>query len=343
MRSFLTHVPRIEARAAILALAVAIVLTGLKFLAYFLTGSAAVFSDALESIVNVAAAAMVIYALSYAHRPADASHPYGHGKIEFLSAGLEGGMILLAALAAALKAGDALLHRSGIQDGQLGLGLLLMAVALVVNGAVGLYLVRLGRRQGSLTLVADGRHLLSDAITSVAAVIALVIVRFSGWAWADPAAALLVSAYIAWAGIDLLRHSFAGLMDKQDAADEALLTQILDAHLGPQGKEPRICGYHKLRHRHSGRYHWVDFHVMLPAEWDIDRGHRVASSIEYEIEQALGEGNATAHVEPCGDQGCGRCGGGKSEVRNAKSETSTTDQKEEMTETGRVADLRSQI
>jgi divalent metal cation (Fe/Co/Zn/Cd) transporter len=96
-------------------------------------------------------------------------------------------------------------------------------------------------------------------------------------------------------------------MDQQDTADDVLLRQILDAHLAPTGKPPLICSYHKLRHRHSGRYHWVDFHIMVPARHTIDEGHKIASSIEYEIEQALGEGNATAHVEPCTDDGCGHC------------------------------------
>ena len=307
MPSPFAHVPKVEARAAMLALGVGVALMAIKFLAYFLTGSAAVFSDALESIVNVAASGVAMYSIYYAHRPPDPGHPYGHGKIEFLSAGLEGGMILAAAVASAINAAVTLLRGPALRDVRLDRGLALVALALAVNGGVGAYLVRLGRRQRSPALVADGRHLLSDAVTSVAAVIALLLVLFTGRAWLDPVAALLVSAYIAWTGIDLLAHGFAGLMDEQDADDERLLRQILDAHTGPGGTEPRICGYHKLRHRHSGRYHWVDFHIMLPAGWDIDRGHRVASSIEHEIEQALGEGNATAHVEPCAAAGCGRC------------------------------------
>src|SRR5947209_3478807 len=129
---------------------------------------------------------------------------------------------------------------------------------------------------------------------------------------------MVVAVYIATIGITLVRQAAAGLMDRQDKQDQLLLQRILDSHLGPDGKLPRICSYHKLRHRHSGRYHWVDFHIMLPAGWDITRGHEVASAIEYEIEQALGEGNATAHIEPCPDSGCGYCraAGGKGERKN---------------------------
>jgi cation diffusion facilitator family transporter len=189
---------------------------------------------------------------------------------------------------------------------ELDWGLLLIFLAGAVNGVAGLALLIIGRRRDSATLRADGKHLLSDAITSLGELLALVIMWFlPHWTWVDPIAALVVAAYIAYMGVHLLGESAAGLMDRQDAADDRLLRGILDAHVN--GREPRICSYHKLRHRHSGRYHWVDFHIMVPATWDIRRGHEVASAIEYEIEQALGEGNATAHVEPCADSACATC------------------------------------
>ncbi|HEV8379042.1 MAG TPA: cation diffusion facilitator family transporter [Tepidisphaeraceae bacterium] len=302
MIAWLERVPRSEAGAALLSLGVGIALLTIKFIAYFLTGSAAIFSDALESIVNVAASSVALYALVVAHSPADEEHPYGHGKIEFLSAHFEGGMILLAAIAIAIKAIETLFQPQPVQ--QLGVGIVLIAAAMAINGGVGLTLIRVGRRQGSITLEADGHHLLSDAVTSATALGALAVVKLLKWPMADPIAALLIAAYIGWMGISLLRRSSAGLMDRQDADDERLLRRILDSHIGPGGKEPRICSYHKLRHRHSGRYHWVDFHIMVPGNLDIDRGHAIASAIEYEIEQALGEGNATAHIEPCLEVPC---------------------------------------
>jgi cation diffusion facilitator family transporter len=317
MMGWLTRVPRSEAVAATLSLVVGIGLLTIKFIAYFLTGSAAIFSDALESIVNVAASGVAAYALVVAHSPADKEHPYGHGKIEFLSAHFEGGMILLAAIAIGIKAIDMFFQPQAVQ--QLGLGIVLIAAAMVINGGVGLTLIRVGKRQGSLTLEADGHHLLSDAITSAMALAALAMVKIFRWPIVDPIAALVIAAYIGWMGISLLRRSSAGLMDRQDMDDERLLRGILDAHIGPGGKDPRICSYHKLRHRHSGRYHWVDFHIMVPGSLDIDRGHAIASAIEYEIERALGEGNATAHIEPCLDAGCelgGEGGMTKDEIRN---------------------------
>jgi cation diffusion facilitator family transporter len=307
MRDVFRHVPKDEARAALLALTVGVSLTAVKFAAYFLTGSAAVFSDAAEGIVNVAAASFALYSIVLAHQPADANHPYGHGKVEFLSGGLEGGMILVAAAVAVLKAADDLIRGTQLALGRLDWGLALMALTLPVNGLVGWYLVRTGRRKGSVTLIADGHHLMTDAITTVVALAALTVVRSTGWRYADPLAAVAVSIYIGRTGVRLIRQSVGGLMDRQDVQDEALIRGILDAHTGPTGREPRICGYHKLRHRHSGRYHWVDFHITVPADWTIDRGHRVASAIEYEIEQAVGEGNATAHVEPCTVAACPAC------------------------------------
>jgi len=308
MLKFIKNIPRIEALAALASLAASVFLLLLKFVAYYLTNSSAIFSDALETIANVAAAGMALYSLYMAHRPADEDHPYGHGKIEFLSAGLEGSMILTAALVALLRTADAILHRAAdLHFERVGIGLGLMAIALVVNGIVGISLVRIGRRTDSFTLEADGRHLLSDAVSSIAAIAGLIVVRLTHWNYADPIAALIVAAYLAFTGAKLLRGAVGGLMDQQDVKDEKLLQSILDSHLGRAGREPWICSYHKLRHRHSGRYHWVDFHIMVPGHWDIRRGHDVASAIEYEIEQALGTGNATAHVEPCDQNKCAAC------------------------------------
>jgi cation diffusion facilitator family transporter len=305
-RKFLPMTPGPEAVAALASVVVGVTLLVIKFVAYFRTGSAAIFSDAMESIVNVLAAGFAVYSIHYAHRPADREHPYGHGKIEFMSAGFEGGMIFVAALVIVYHAIEAMLLKPGLED--MTLGLLLMGLAMVINGVTGVFLIRSGRRHGSLTLEADGKHLFADAVTSAATIVALLAVRATGWTIIDPIAALLIAAYITYMAIGLMRSGAAGLLDQQDLDDEALLIKILDGHLTPNGKEPQICSYHKLRHRHTGRYHWVDFHIVVPPALTIDQGHAIASTIEYEIEQALGEGNATAHVEPCVDPACATCG-----------------------------------
>jgi len=294
----ISHVPRVEARAAMLSLDVSVVLMLLKFLAYFVTGSAAVFSDALESIVNVFASGFAFYELWFAHRPADTDHPNGHGKIEFLSAMVEGGVISFAALVIAAKAIDTLLFRQ-MQIESLNLGVLLVGVATAVNAGVGIFLLSTGRKTGSLTLEADGKHLLSDAVTSVAAIVALLGVWLTKWVWIDSAFALGIAIYLLFAGYHLVRRASAGLLDELDEHDDARMRAILDA--------PLICSYHKLRHRHSGRYHWVDFHILVPGQTDVQTGHAIATKIEAEIEAALGEADATAHIEPCGDPQCPEC------------------------------------
>ena len=308
-RKFLRHTPTPEAVAVLASVLVGIALLGIKFVAYYVTGSAAIFSDAMESIVNVLASGFAVYALAYAHRPPDREHPYGHGKIEFMSAGFEGGMIFVAALVIAFHAIEAMVAPPDKQKGMI-LGLSLMGLAMLVNGAMGLLLIRLGRKHKALTLEADGKHLFADAVTSAAAIAAVALARFMKAPIVDPIVALLIAAYITYTAVGLMRKGAAGLMDEQDLQDQAVLIKILDSHLSPLGKAPHICSYHKLRHRHSGRYHWVDFHIVVPPALTIDQGHAIASTIEYEIEQTLGEGNATAHVEPCVDPACTSCQGG---------------------------------
>ena len=297
---------RLEGRAAAFAVVIGILLMGAKFTAYFLTGSAAIFSDAMESIVNIVASGVAVHVLHVAHSPPDTEHPYGHGKIEFLSAALEGGMICAAAGAIVIKAVHDL-NTPELRIESITIAISIMLLSVFANGAVGLMLIRLGKKTGSATLDADGRHLLADSITSVGALIALVIVKVTGRQEADPIAALLMAAYLVVTGARMLKRSLDMLMDKQDPADQALLKQLLDAHKGPKGTEPRICDYHKVRHRHTGRYHWVDFHIMVPVTTDVRRAHDIASAIEGEIERALGEGDATAHVEPCENATCLIC------------------------------------
>ncbi len=307
MRFRNAHIPTAEAWAVIVSLTVSIVLLLIKFAAYFVTGSAAIFSDAVESIANVLGATMAFYALVVAHSPADEEHPYGHGKIEFLSAMFEGGMVLMAAIFIVVRTFDAMWRGDLVQEQRLGVGLAMVVLALFVNGGVGFYLLRTGRKQDSMTLEADGKHLLSDALTSIAVLVGLGLVKLTGWVYFDPITALLLGVNIGWMALGLIRRSGGRLMDRQDMEDMQLLTEILERHVGPEGKEPRICAYHKLRHRHTGRFHWVDFHIQVPATWTIEHAHEVAGAIEGEMERALGDANATAHIEPYPDRDCPWC------------------------------------
>lgn len=299
---------RLDRRTALLALAVGVALMLVKFAAYLFTGSAVVLSDALESIVNVLAGSFALYAVGFAHKPADRTHPYGHGKVEFLSAAVEGAMILVAAGSIAFYAVYDLV--TGFESQNLDRGVGLVAFAAVVNGVVGVLLVRRGKRSGSIALEASGHHLLTDTITSVVVLAALGIVILTGLKWLDPVAALLVTAWLVRVGVRLVRRSVAGLMDEQDLHDDAAIRSLIQSHVGQE-----ICGFHALRHRHTGRYHWVDFHMLVPAATPVYDAHDTASAIEFEIEKLLGEADATAHIEPCRDAACARCRGGYSPGR----------------------------
>jgi len=303
----LSHLRGPEMRWALLSLFVGIGLLAIKLIAYFITRSQAVFSDALENMANVVTAGFAVYSISLAHRPADADHPYGHGKVEFFSAGLEGATILLASLLIIGKVAISLVAGEANEIHKLDLGLALMTVALIGNAMLGSSLWIFGRKNRGLTLEAAGIHLMVDALDSVAVLIAIAIVRLTGWKWLDPAAALAVAVYIAFLGMRLIKRSAAGLMDEQDPILRKKLEEMLNSHVGIAAKEPRICSYHKLRYRQSGRDCWVDFHIVLPRHWTIEQAHQSASSIEHEIEQTLGQANATAHVEPCQDEECAGC------------------------------------
>ncbi len=300
----------LERRAAWIAVAVAVTLLGVKLVAYRLTDSTAVFGDAMEAMVNVAASLLAVWSVWMAHRPADRTHPYGHGKAEFVSAAIEGGLVVAAAGAIAVKSvhdfGFGAAADEGIHTERIDLGLALLAGTVVVNGVVGGWLLRLGRRGGSAALEADGVHLLSDAWTSGAAIVSLLLFRATGLPWVDPVIALLMAAWLVWCGWRVVRGSLGNLMDEQDQGDLSRVQALLDRHCRDDGAAPRVCSYHKVRSRHSGREHWVDFHVQLPAGTDLRTAHDLATQLEDEIERELG-GTATAHVEPCKSGDCPRC------------------------------------
>ena len=294
-----------ERKATRIAVVVAVALLLIKLAAYRATGSTAVFSDAMESLVNVVASLLAVWSVWMAHRPADRTHPYGHGKAEFVSAAIEGGLVVAAAGAVAVKCvNDFGAPEQPLQN--VDWGLLLLASTVLVNGVVGGWLLHLGKSGGSAALEADGIHLLSDAWTSGGAIISLILVRSTGMQWIDPVIALLMAVWLVWCGWRVVRRSLGNLMDEQDLGDLDRVQQLLDQHCRDGGTVPRVCSFHKVRSRHSGREHWVDFHVQLPASTDLHTAHELATRLEDEIERTLG-GTATAHAEPCKDPACPNC------------------------------------
>ena len=297
----------LETRVAIAAVVVAVVVMAIKLVAWILTDSDAILSDALEALVNVAASMMALGAIRIAHRPADATHPYGHGRIEFISASIEGGMILFAAVAIVVQATGSLI--GGAREiTHPGLGLWLIILTGAVNGVMAVLLLSIGRRTGSAALKGDGMHLLSDLITTVAVVASLMAVASTGWWWIDPASAIVIALVLGAMGVRLVWRSFDNLMDRRDDRDQQALERLLASHVGPHGQLPRICSFRKVRSRHDGREHWIDMHVRLPAWMSVRESHDAASILEAGAVEALGgPGDATAHCEPCADPSCAVC------------------------------------
>lgn len=279
---------------ALLSIVAALLTIALKFGAYVLTGSVGLLSDALESGVNLAAALVAFWALGFAAKPPDADHAFGHSKAEYFSSGLEGALILVAALSIAIAAGERLLHPQPIE--QLGLGLGLSLVASVINGGVAYILLQAGRRLRSITLRADAHHLLTDVWTSIGVVLGLGLVSLTGWLILDPIIALIVAVNIVWAGVRLLGETSAGLLDASiPESDQRRIKDIFIPY------EQQGIVFHALRTRIAGSRRFISFHVLVPGDWTVQQGHDLCDAVELTIVQALPGSNVTSHLEPLED------------------------------------------
>jgi len=277
-----------------LSLATAILVIGLKSVAYWITGSVGLLSDALESVANVVGASAALIALTIAARPADDDHQYGHGKAEYFSSGLEGGMIFVAALVIAGAAVERLLHPQPLE--RIGIGLAVSAIATVLNLAVARVLLAAGRRHHSIALEADARHLMTDVWTSVGVLVGVGAVMMTGLQWLDPAIALVVAANIVRTGVSLVRRSVSGLMDSAMDADEQRVVHSILERYRAEGVQ-----YHALRTRRAGARRFIDFHVLVPGAWTVQRGHDLLERIEADIRAQLANAVILTHLEPVED------------------------------------------
>jgi cation diffusion facilitator family transporter len=275
----------------ILSILAAITTLGLKCSAWLLTGSVGLLSDALESGINLVAAVVAYFALWYSTRPADREHTYGHEKIAFFSSGLEGGLIIVAALGIISTAVQRLFQPARLE--KLGQGLLLTGVATVINLVVARILLRTGRKHASIILEADGHHLMTDVWTSSAVVVGIAVVGITDHYWLDPVIALLVAANIIWTGFQLVRRSFHGLMDV--AMPDEDLTRLRAAINGQL--EPRTT-FHALRTRQSGSKLFADCHLLVPGNWTVQKGHDLGDRIERAVREAFPGLELTLHIEP---------------------------------------------
>ncbi|MFQ3630432.1 cation diffusion facilitator family transporter [Roseiflexus sp.] len=281
-------------RFAWLSIAAAIVTIALKAGAYAVTGSVGLLSDALESLVNLAAAVIALIALTIAAQPPDEDHTYGHEKAEYFSSGVEGALILIAAVSIAFTAIQRVLHPQPIE--QPALGLTIAVIASLVNLGVAQILLRAGRRYESITLEADAHHLMTDVYTSAGVIAGVALVSLTGWYLLDPLIALAVAGHIVWSGVRLVRRSVAGLMDTALPAAER---EVLDATLAPFRAKGIV--FHALRTRQSGARRFVSFHVLVPGTWSVRRGHTLLERVERDVRQALPNTTVFTHLEPIED------------------------------------------
>ena len=278
-----------------LSLWVGVALFAIKVGAYLITGSAAILSDAAESVVHLVAVGFAAYSLRVSHRPADSGHLYGHAKVGFFSSGFEGAMILFAATYIIYQAIS--MWIGGLVLRNLGAGMVMIVLAVVVNGTLGLYLLRIGKKHQSIVLEANGRHVLTDCWTSFGVVVGLNLAGITGWLAWDPICAIVVAANIVVSGITLMRRSVRGLMDRADPKVQAQLVGILEKETRMRG-----IGYHSLRHRNLGRAHWVDVHFLFPEETPIRDAHHMATEVERKIREALvPEAHVQSHLEASED------------------------------------------
>ena len=281
-------------RFAWLSIAAAVLTIGLKAAAYILTGSVGLLSDALESFVNLAGGIMALAMLTIAARPADEDHAYGHGKAEYFSSGVEGTLILVAAVSIGIAAVQRLMMPRPLE--QIGLGLGVSVGASVINLGVALVILRAAKRSQSITLEANAHHLLTDVWTSVGVVAGVGLVALTGWQRLDPVVALVVAGNIVWSGGRIVRRSILGLMDTAwPAAEQHVLQQILDPYIqtGIQ--------FHALRTRQAGVRRFVSLHVLVPGGWTVQRSHHLLERIEADVRQALPNVTIFTHVEPVDD------------------------------------------
>jgi cation diffusion facilitator family transporter len=277
-------------RIAIGSVGIGIVVLGIKLLAWWLTGSVALFSDALESTVNVATAIAALAAVRLSAKPADANHPYGHYKAEYLSAVIEGVLIVIAALLIFREAYLAFIAPRPLEQ---PIGLLVSAVATAINAAWCFLLIRQGQLHRSPAIVADGKHLLTDVISSTGVVIGLALSVVTGWVVLDPILATLVALVILSAGWSLMRESVGGLMD------EAVQPDILDKIRGVIGASAAgALEAHDLRTRQAGRVTFIDFHLVVPGSMAVSEAHAICDEIERALKAQVSNSLVTIHVEP---------------------------------------------
>jgi len=277
-----------------LSIFAAILTITLKTAAYLLTGSVGLLSDAIESLVNLAAATIALFMLKLAEQPPDAEHSYGHSKAEYFASIMEGLFIFIAALAIIVSAVDRIIYPKIIEQAFLGLGISI--IASIINYVVAKKLLTVGKRHHSITLEADGHHLMTDVITTIGVIVAIFLIAITGWQILDPIVAILVALNILFTGFKLIKRSILGLLDTSISQEELnIIKSIFNKY------ERRGFKFHGLRTRQSAQRRFVDFHVLTPGNWSVKKGHDLLEDIEKDIRDLIEKVTVSTHLEPVED------------------------------------------
>lgn len=284
----------------------------IKFWGFWITHSQAVLSDALESIVNVAASLLALFIMKKVSEPADEEHPYGHGKLEYFSSAFEGGLIAFAALAIGFGAVEAMVRGQALHE--LELGLVLVGLAGILNIFLGFYLVRVGKKHKSEALLASGHHVLTDVWSTVGVFIGLILVKITNWVWIDSVVALFVAALLLVSGYKIVRRSIGGLIDEIEPGALQDLAKCFVSH-----RRPGIIDIHHLKLIRSGRFHHVDAHLVVPEFWDISQAHAAMEEFEKAVVNSYEyDGEIAFHLDPCERKYCQACDLENCSVRQEK-------------------------
>lgn len=305
---------KLRFRAYYLSFFISIILLVAKYIAYQITGSKAIMSDALESIINVVMPFLGIIILRNSIKPADREHPYGHGKLEYFSSAIEGGLIFFAALTIIFEAVKALIR--GVEVKEIDTGLYITVGAAIVNLALGYFVLKTGKKYQSVALKANGKHILSDVWTTAGVTLGLIIVKFTGLTFFDPLVAAFVGLSLGWEGFKIVRESAGGLLDEEDTG---LLKEI--SEIFTRQRTPGVIHIHHTRVIRSGRYHHIDAHVVVPEFWSIDEAHeRVFKFERAVIKDYSVDGEIHFHLDPCRRAYCHACDLSDCSIRKSKFE-----------------------
>lgn len=278
-----------------LSIFTSIVVISLKILAYFLTKSVGFLSDTIESLVNLASAIIAYFMLKLAEKPADYNHPYGHTKAEYFSSLFEAGMIFIASLSIIFSAIQRIIHPKALE--QISLGLVVSFLATLINFFTAKILISAGKKNHSITLEADGHHLMTDVLTSVGVIVAVFLVQMTGFLILDPLVAIAVALNILFTAIALIKRSVSGFLDESlDKKDLKIISKIFQKY------EKKDIKFHSIKSRQSAQKKFLSFHILLPNNWSIKKSHDLVDKIEKEIKKNLGEIEINSHLEPVDDK-----------------------------------------